>query len=45
MNEGLLFDRVSEGATVRTNVALAESNARLASRVAMAYCRGTNAIA
>jgi pseudouridylate synthase len=33
------LDRASQGATVRTNVALAESNARLASRIAVAYCR------
>jgi pseudouridine-5'-phosphate glycosidase len=33
------LDRASRGATVRTNVALAESNARLASRIAVAYCR------
>jgi pseudouridine-5'-phosphate glycosidase len=33
------LDRVSQGATVRTNVALAESNARLASRIAVEYCR------
>jgi pseudouridylate synthase len=31
------LDRVSQGATVRTNVALAESNARLAARIAAAY--------
>jgi pseudouridine-5'-phosphate glycosidase len=33
------LDGASQGATVRTNIALAESNARLASRVAVAYCR------
>ena len=39
------LDRVSEGATVRTNVALAESNARLASRIAAAYCRQIGSMA
>jgi pseudouridine-5'-phosphate glycosidase len=33
------LDSASQGATVRTNVALAESNARLAARIAVAYCR------
>jgi pseudouridine-5'-phosphate glycosidase len=33
------LDRASQGATVRTNVALAESNARLAARIAAAYAR------
>jgi pseudouridine-5'-phosphate glycosidase len=33
------LDRASDGATVKTNVALAESNARLAARIAAAYAR------
>jgi pseudouridylate synthase len=33
------LDRASQGVTVRTNVALAESNARLAARIAVEYCR------
>jgi pseudouridine-5'-phosphate glycosidase len=32
------LDRASQGTTVTTNVALAESNARLAARIAVAYC-------
>jgi pseudouridine-5'-phosphate glycosidase len=34
------LDRASDGATVRTNIALAESNARLAARIAVVYRAG-----